>query len=102
MALHAVAARYRAVIEAAADRPAGVAGPPPPLRLAPNRRLIADALAGRSGRCRLRLDLGDPDRLAELSLAPGGLAGALLPSGAELRAARLEEGALLLDLQLPG
>ncbi len=102
MTLHAVAARYRAVIEAAADRPAGVAGPPPPLRLAADRRLISDALAGRSGRCRLRLDLGDPDRLAELSLAPGGLAGALLPLGAELRAARLEEGALLLDLQLPG
>jgi glycosyltransferase involved in cell wall biosynthesis len=101
MALPAVAARYRAVIEAAEDRPVLAPAPPPLLRLAADRGLIAAALAGRSGRCRLRLELEDPARLAALSLAPGGLGAALLPPGAELRAARLEGRGLLLDLQLP-
>ncbi len=101
MALPAVAARYRAVIEAAEERPIPAAEAPSLLRLAADRALIAAALAGRSGRCRLRLGLEDSDRLAALSLAPGGLAGSLLPPGAELRGAWMEGGGLLLDLQLP-
>jgi glycosyltransferase involved in cell wall biosynthesis len=101
MALPAVAARYRAAIEAAEARPAPPSDASPPLRLAADRALIAAALAGRTGRCRLRLDIEDPGRLAELSLAPGGIADALLPPGAALRAARLEGRGLLLDLQLP-
>ena len=101
MALPAVAARYRAVIEASADRPIPSPEPPPLLRLAADRGLIAAALAGRTGPCRLRLELPDPAGIAALSLTPGGLGVALLPPGAALRAARLEGRGLLLDLQLP-
>ncbi|MBL6077250.1 glycosyltransferase [Belnapia sp. T18] len=101
MALPAVAARYRAAIEAAEDRPPPRAEPTPLLRLAADRTLIAAALAGRTGACRLCLGLEESGQLAALSLAPGGLAEALLPPGAELRAARLEGRGLVLDLQLP-
>ena len=101
MALAVVAARYRDAIEAAKDRPTPIAAPTPMLRLAADPALIAAALDGRSGPCRLRLDFDDPAELAALSLAPGGLGEALLPPGAELRAARLEGRELVLDLQLP-
>ncbi|WP_176952758.1 glycosyltransferase family protein [Belnapia rosea] len=101
MALPAIAARYREVIETAWAVPPPAPRPPPLLRVAADRALIAAALAGRSGPCRLRLDGPDPGWLAECSLAPGGLAEALLPPGVALRAARLEGPDLLLDLVLP-
>jgi hypothetical protein len=105
MALPAVAARYHAVIEASRDRPVAPLATPPPgplLRAAAEPGAVAAVLAGRSGACRLRLEVPDLAILAELSLTPAGLLASLLPVRAHVRAARVEPAGLLLDLDLPG
>ena len=105
MALPAVAARYRAVIEAARDRPVAppaATAPGPLLRAVADRGQIAAALAGQAGACRLRIEVPDLAELAELSLAPAGFLGTLLPVGAAVRAVRVEPAALLLDLDRTG
>lgn len=105
MALPAVAARYHAVIEASRDRPVAPPATPPPgplLRAAAEPGAVAAVLAGRSGACRLRLEVPDLAILAELSLTPAGLLASLLPVRAHVRAARVEPAGLLLDLDLPG
>ncbi|RAI60321.1 glycosyltransferase family protein [Roseicella frigidaeris] len=110
MALPAVAARYRDVIEASLDRPvAGPAapGPPPLLVLDAASSLrppqVAAALAGRQGRCRLLLAAPDLPALARLTLDRPGLLASLLPVSAGLLATRVvlaPQPGLLLDLAL--
>ena len=101
----AVARRYRDVIEASRDRPvAAFPGPAPGplLRSAADPVMVAAALAGRSGACRLRLQVPDLAVLARLSLGPPGLLPGLLPPGAAIRGLRVEPDGLLLDLDLAG
>jgi len=110
MALPAVAARYREVIEESLGRPVAPqpAGPPPLRRLeaGPDLRpaAVAAALQGLAGPCRLLLAAPDLPALAELTLARPGLVSALLPPQARLTATRVlaEPGrtGLLLDLDL--
>jgi len=109
MALPTVAARYRAVIEESLDRPvlrATPASPPPLLVLeadaALTPRRVAGLLAGRQGACRLLLAAQDFGALADLTLARPRLLSELLPLGARLRGARVQDAppGLLLDLDL--
>lgn len=110
MALSAVAARYREVIEDSLGRPVASppAGPPPLLRLEAGPGLgpdaVAAALRGIAGPCRLLLAAPDLPALAELTLERPGLATALLPPQARLVATRVltgpERTGLLLDLDL--
>jgi glycosyltransferase involved in cell wall biosynthesis len=110
MALPAVAARYRAVIEDSLERPVIAplaAGLPPLLTVEagpqPRAKAVAAALAGRQGACRLLLAVPDLTALARLTLERPGLLAELLPLGARLRAARVQETprpGLLLDLDL--
>jgi glycosyltransferase involved in cell wall biosynthesis len=105
MTLDAVARRYQDVIEASRDRPvAALPGPAPGplLRSAADPALISKTLAGRSGACRLRLQVPDLAVLARLSLGPEGLLPGLLPPGAAIRGLRVEPDGLLLDLDLAG
>ena len=84
MALPAVAARYRDVIEASRERPPApppAPAPGPLLRAAADPARIAEVLAGQAGGCRLRLEVADLAVLADISLAPAGLLGTLLPPG---------------------
>ncbi|NOG71004.1 glycosyltransferase [Roseicella sp. DB1501] len=110
MALPAVAARYREVIEESLDRPvAGTAlpDPPPLLVLEAGAGLrpaqVAAMLAGRQGRCRLLLAMPDLPGLAALTLDRPALLRGLLPASADLLAMRVQRTprpGLLLDLQL--
>lgn len=114
MALPAIAARYAEAIEAAQARPlpVQVRQAEIPLRAvdaaAARRRpaaVLADALAGLGGRCRLFLGAADAAALAGLSLdQPAWLARALPPE-ARLLGLRVQlppaAPGLLLDLDLP-
>ncbi|TCZ66882.1 glycosyltransferase [Roseicella aquatilis] len=110
MALDAVAARYRDVIEASLDRPVGMPAPqetPALIELDAgpglSRRQVAARLAGRQGRCRLLLAAPDLVGLADLTLAQPGLLTELLPVGARLLASQVQAAprpGLLLDLAL--
>lgn len=112
MAMPAVAARYRDVIEASLDRPVErttAAGPPPTLVLDAGPGLQAwhleAVLAGRRGACRLLLAVADLAMLADLTIDRPGLLAELLPITARLRAVRIEVAprpGLLLDLDLGG
>lgn len=104
MALPAVATAYRAVIEAAWDRP------PRPAAATPGRVVlpfdptltggaVATALRGIVGPCRLQLVAPSVDALAERTLAAPLLD--RLPPWAELLAVRVRGASLLLDLELP-
>lgn len=113
MALPAVAARYRDVIEDSLARPvAAAAAPPspdaPPITLEAGPGLaaaaVAAALRGIAGPCRLLLAAPDLAALADLTLDRPGLLAALLPPWARLARLRVLEGppraGLLLDLDL--
>ena len=105
MTLAAVARRYRDVIEDSRDRPVATFPTPAPgplLHSAADPALVARLLAGRSGACRLRLEVPDLAILARLSLGPKGLLPGLLPPWVAIRGARVELGGLLLDIDLAG
>ena len=72
------------------------------LRAAADPARIAEVLAGQAGGCRLRLEVADLAVLADISLAPAGLLGTLLPPGVVARSVLVEPSGLLLDLDLPG
>lgn len=112
MALPAVALRYRALVEASRDRPPAAArarAQPPTISLALGPeltpRVVARALDGATGACRLLLAAPTLDALADRSLDRPALLTALLPPWAALRSVRvLEEprAGLLLDLDAGG
>ncbi|WP_158295481.1 glycosyltransferase [Crenalkalicoccus roseus] len=112
MALPAVAAAYREVIEASRERP--VVAPPPAgaapllvLEAGPALRPaeVEAALAPHAGPCRLLLAVPDLAALAALTLDRPGLVPALLPPWAALRRLRVQappaQPGLLLELDLP-
>ncbi|RYJ03634.1 MAG: glycosyltransferase [Acetobacteraceae bacterium] len=105
MTLAAVAHRYRDVIEASCERPVAAFASPVPgplLQTTADPARVAEALAGRSGACRLRVEVADLALLARLSLTPAGLLPGLLPPRATIRGLRVEPDGLLLDLDLAG
>ncbi|TDH64023.1 glycosyltransferase [Dankookia rubra] len=112
MALPAVAARYRDVIEESLGRPVAPDAPREvvsTLVLEAGPRLLARdleaVLAGRRGPCRLLLAVPDLAALADLTLDRPGLLGDLLPLAARLVSVRVEAAprpGLLLDLDLGG